>query len=114
MAKDKKIPGAADSALRMFYALKAGGHETAVKLTELLGELGELEHKGAIRDLHLERANGSWKKPLSRRRRKDGAAFAVRSKDVRGTGDGSVAARRPGPSTPAVAATLDFATGQIL
>jgi len=28
---DKDLPGAADSALRMFYALKAGAHETAAK-----------------------------------------------------------------------------------
>ena len=47
---DKKIPGAADSALRMFYALNADGHETARQLIELLGELDELEHGLRIRE----------------------------------------------------------------
>jgi hypothetical protein len=61
-AKDKKIPGAADSALRMFYALKAGGHETAVKLTELLTELDELEHKMCVlRDLRLTKSGDTWR-----------------------------------------------------
>ena len=30
----KDLPGAADSALRMFYALKAGGHDIAMKVVE--------------------------------------------------------------------------------
>jgi DNA-binding transcriptional regulator YiaG len=41
---NKDIPGAADSALRMFYALKAGGHDVAVKVVDLLQEIDELQH----------------------------------------------------------------------
>lgn len=41
---NKEIPGAADSALRMFYALKAGGHDVAVKVVDLLQEIDELQH----------------------------------------------------------------------
>jgi putative transcriptional regulator len=44
-APAKPIPGAADSALRMFYALKVGGHEVAVKLTELLTEIDRITHE---------------------------------------------------------------------
>lgn len=40
----KDIPGAADSALRMFYALKSGGHDAAVKVVDLLQEIDELQH----------------------------------------------------------------------
>lgn len=57
---DKPIPGAADSALRMFYALKAGGHEMAVKVVDLLQEIDDLEHGLAkTRDLQL-RNDGTW------------------------------------------------------
>ena len=57
---DKAIPGAADSALRMFYALKAGGHEMAVKVVDLLQELDDLEQGLAkARDLQL-RNDGGW------------------------------------------------------
>ncbi|WP_158925467.1 DNA-binding transcriptional regulator [Acidisphaera sp. S103] len=57
---DKKIPGAADSALRMFYALKAGGHEIAEKLVDLLQEVDELEHEvRGLRALRL-RKNEDW------------------------------------------------------
>lgn len=37
------IPGQADRALRMFYALKATGHETALQICELLEEIDELQ-----------------------------------------------------------------------
>jgi DNA-binding transcriptional regulator YiaG len=40
----KDIPGPADSALRMFYALKAGGHDIAVKVVDLLQQIDELQH----------------------------------------------------------------------
>ena len=57
---DKKIPGAADSALRMFYALKAGGHEIAEKLVDFLQEVDELEHEvHSLRALQL-RKNVDW------------------------------------------------------
>jgi DNA-binding transcriptional regulator YiaG len=53
---NKDIPGAADSALRMFYALKAGGHETAQKIVDLLQEEDELRHRIlSIRDLQLRK-----------------------------------------------------------
>jgi DNA-binding transcriptional regulator YiaG len=56
----REIPGAADSALRMFYALKAGGHETAVKVVELLQELDEIEHDlHHLRTLQLKN-DGQW------------------------------------------------------
>jgi putative transcriptional regulator len=52
----KAIPGAADSALRMFYALKVGGHEVAQKLVELLQEMDELEHKlHTVRNMQLKK-----------------------------------------------------------
>jgi DNA-binding transcriptional regulator YiaG len=41
----RQIPGTADSALRMFYALKAEKHEVAERLVDLLTEVDELEHK---------------------------------------------------------------------
>ena len=44
-APHKNIPGATDTALRMFYALKAGGHEIAAKLVELLQALDEREEQ---------------------------------------------------------------------
>jgi DNA-binding transcriptional regulator YiaG len=40
----KAIPQSADHSLRMFYVLKATGHEVACKLVELLSELDELQH----------------------------------------------------------------------
>jgi DNA-binding transcriptional regulator YiaG len=54
----KDIPGAADSALRMFYALKAGGHDIAVKVVDLLQQIDELQH--APHDL-LMRNDGEWR-----------------------------------------------------
>lgn len=42
---DHPIPGTADSALRMFYAVKAERHEVAERLVDLLTEIDELEHK---------------------------------------------------------------------
>jgi len=57
---NKNIPGAADSALRMFYALKTGEHETAAKLVDLLQELDELQHGvHELRDIQLEN-DGDW------------------------------------------------------
>jgi DNA-binding transcriptional regulator YiaG len=57
-APRKKIPGAADTALRMFYALKAGGHETATKLIELLQEADELEdHPDSARTMLLRKGH---------------------------------------------------------
>ncbi len=53
----KDLPGAADSALRMFYALKAGGHDTAVRVITLLQEIDDLQHEPA--DLCL-RNDGVW------------------------------------------------------
>jgi DNA-binding transcriptional regulator YiaG len=42
------IPGPADTALRMFYALKAQKHELAEQIVELLTELDDLEHAAAV------------------------------------------------------------------
>jgi putative transcriptional regulator len=54
----KKIPGAADTAFRMFYALKAGGHETAMKLIELLQEADQLEeYPDSTRAMRLRKGN---------------------------------------------------------
>ena len=53
---DKKIPGSADTALRMFYALKVGGHEVARKLVELIQEIDELEHRlHTLRNMQLKK-----------------------------------------------------------
>ena len=54
---EKDLPGAADSALRMFYALKAGGHDTATKVIALLQEIDDLTHPPY--DLCL-RNDGHW------------------------------------------------------
>ena len=57
---DKDIPGAADSALRMFYAHKVGAHDTAAKVVDLLQELDEHEHGAhGVRDMRL-RNDGNW------------------------------------------------------
>jgi DNA-binding transcriptional regulator YiaG len=40
----KPIPGQAEAALRMFVALKIGGHEIAEQIVELLTEIDEFEH----------------------------------------------------------------------
>jgi len=57
---DKAIPGAADSALRMFYALKTGAHDTAAKVVDLLQELDEHAHgTHGLRDIRL-RNDGNW------------------------------------------------------
>ncbi len=47
-AGDEVIPGAADPALRMFYALKVVGHEVAVRIIGLLAEIDEREHKQTL------------------------------------------------------------------
>jgi transcriptional regulator with XRE-family HTH domain len=54
----KDVPGAADSALRMFYALKVGGHDIAVKVVELLQAIDELQH--APHNLTM-RNDGEWR-----------------------------------------------------
>ncbi len=54
----KDIPGAADSALRMFYALKAGGHDIAGKIVDLLQQVDEQQH--GPHDLLL-RNDGAWR-----------------------------------------------------
>ena len=57
---NKNITGAADSALRILYALKAGAHETAANLVDLLQRLDELEHGvQGLRDIQLEN-DGNW------------------------------------------------------
>jgi DNA-binding transcriptional regulator YiaG len=60
-APDKAIPGAADRALRMFYALKAEGHDVAVRLVELLSEIDDLEHElHALRTSTFQESNDDW------------------------------------------------------
>jgi DNA-binding transcriptional regulator YiaG len=61
---NKRIPAAADTSLRMFYALKADRHEVAIKLVDLLTELDEPEHKlhTMQRDLQLKEEEGEWMK----------------------------------------------------
>lgn len=43
--RDKNIPEAGDRSLRMFYALKADGHEVACRIVDLLTELDDLDHQ---------------------------------------------------------------------
>lgn len=64
---EKSIPGAADSALRMFYALKSDGHEVATKLIDLLQELDELEHSRLTRDgrIAFREAGGEWQRSVA-------------------------------------------------
>jgi DNA-binding transcriptional regulator YiaG len=57
----KKVPGAADTALRMFYALKAGGHEIAQKLVDLIQEIDELEHQvDTLWNMQLNKEGDQW------------------------------------------------------
>lgn len=47
--------------MRMFYALKAGGHETAKKLVELIQEMDELEHTlNTLRNMQLNKQGDIW------------------------------------------------------
>lgn len=58
----KAIPGLADSALRLFYAFTAQGHETARRLVDLLRELDELEHQApATRETTFGETEGVWR-----------------------------------------------------
>ncbi|SMH29504.1 helix-turn-helix domain-containing protein [Azospirillum agricola] len=61
---NKAIPGPADAALRMFYALKAEKHEVAEKIADLLGEIDELEHKIAVMEhaKFSKDGSGEWTK----------------------------------------------------
>jgi DNA-binding transcriptional regulator YiaG len=59
----RPIPGTADSALRMFYALKAEKHEVAERLVELLTEIDNLEHKIAVmRDETFKTTVAGWER----------------------------------------------------
>jgi DNA-binding transcriptional regulator YiaG len=57
---NKPIPGAADSALRLFYALSADGHELAKKIVDLLADIDDLEHQMHV--LQFVATGGGWKK----------------------------------------------------
>lgn len=62
---NKAISGTADAALRMFYALKADGHEVVERLVELLTELDDLNHQLAVlkeKQAHrdFERTEEGW------------------------------------------------------
>jgi DNA-binding transcriptional regulator YiaG len=46
--RNEAIPGTADRGVRMFYALKADGHEIAERLVSLLRELDEMEHQASV------------------------------------------------------------------
>ena len=57
-APDDKISSAtADRMLRVIYALKAAGHEVALKILDLLTEIDELEHKIAL----FQETNNGWR-----------------------------------------------------
>ena len=59
-APNEEIPGVADSALRLFYALEADGHELAKKIVVLLKEIDDLEHKMHV--LEFVDTDEGWKK----------------------------------------------------
>jgi DNA-binding transcriptional regulator YiaG len=60
---DHPIPGTADSALRMFYALKAEKHEVAERFIELLTELDELKHQiEFLRDETFRATAAGWER----------------------------------------------------
>lgn len=57
------ITGTADASLRMFYALKVGGHEVAERIVELLTELDELQHKVTmLRESSFRETAGAWRR----------------------------------------------------
>jgi DNA-binding transcriptional regulator YiaG len=56
-----QIAGAADAALRMFYALKADKHELAERMVDLLTEMDDLEHKIAmLQAMSFRETEGEW------------------------------------------------------
>ncbi len=57
----KDIPGPADAALRMFYALKADQHAVAERLVDLLTEIDELEHKMSVREAAFRDTDDGWR-----------------------------------------------------
>lgn len=58
---DHAIPGTADAALRMFYALKADKHTLAERMVDLLTELDELEHQIAMKEaMNFRETAGEW------------------------------------------------------
>jgi putative transcriptional regulator len=50
------IPGTADRALRLIFALKMGGDDETAALLELLAEIDEAEYGAAV----FEETNGDW------------------------------------------------------
>jgi len=59
----RSITGAADSALRMFYALKAEKHEVAERLVDLLTEADEVEHHvEMLRDATFRATAAGWER----------------------------------------------------
>lgn len=59
---NKPIPGIADVALRMFYALKANGHAVAERVVDLLTEIDELEHRiTVVRETSFQDTEEGWR-----------------------------------------------------
>jgi DNA-binding transcriptional regulator YiaG len=58
------VPGAADSALRLFYALKANKHDLAEQICDILAEIDELEHKIAMLEhrITLRETTHGWER----------------------------------------------------
>ncbi|HZT90269.1 MAG TPA: hypothetical protein VFA12_20180 [Stellaceae bacterium] len=57
------IPGAADSALRLFYALKLEKHGLAQQICEILAELDDLEHSlHVMSDIRLRETERGWQR----------------------------------------------------
>jgi DNA-binding transcriptional regulator YiaG len=60
------IPGAADAALRLFYALKADRHGLAEQICDILAELDDLQHEIAAldHDIRLCETARGWNQEL--------------------------------------------------
>ena len=64
---EKPIPGPADSALRLCYALKSNGHAIAERIVDLLADIDELEHRiSVIRETSFRDTDEGWRaQPLA-------------------------------------------------
>jgi hypothetical protein len=56
MVTTTSIPGTADRALRLFFALKMEGDRAAADLLDLLAEIDESQYGDAV----FEETNGDW------------------------------------------------------
>lgn len=59
-----QVPGTADSALRLFYALRADHHGLAEQICDVLAEIDDLEHQIAVmgHQIRLRETGNGWER----------------------------------------------------